>query len=242
MKTMILALLACLLALALAGCAPGPTAPEGPMEAGAPAGFPAADYLSAQRPAGRVYRIDPGRSQVLIRVHRAGSLARLGHNHIVASRDVQGYVLLAEDPDRSRADLYLPVARLVVDDPDLRAAAGEGFAYPLEPHDVEATRRNMLGEKVLDAAHHPFLQLAISVRERGEAQWLLNTAIALRGRTTRLTAPARVEENEAGLLASGRLEVSQRDLGLTPFSVLGGALQVRDRLDVTYRLTATPLP
>jgi hypothetical protein len=63
-----------------------------------------------------VFRVDPARSLVVIEAHRAGSLVRVGHDHVVASHDVQGYAA----PDQGRSDLYVPLGRLVVDEPELR--------------------------------------------------------------------------------------------------------------------------
>jgi hypothetical protein len=40
------------------------------------------------------------------------------------------------------------------------------------------------------------------------------------------------------LQASGEFDILQSDFGITPFSVALGALQVQDRLHVTYRVVA----
>jgi hypothetical protein len=39
-------------------------------------------------------------------------------------------------------------------------------------------------------------------------------------------------------MAAGELRLRQSDFGITPFSVLGGALTVEDELRVRYRLLA----
>src|SRR5512140_1944489 len=90
------------------GCAP--QAPR-PVETGeaAPAGFPAQNYRAAVARGEAVFRIDPAASQIVIEVRRAGSLARLGHDHVVASHDVHGYVA----PQARTADLYVPLGLLV---------------------------------------------------------------------------------------------------------------------------------
>src|ERR1700758_4464227 len=101
---------AALLALVLAACAPTvPRAPEAAPQA--PDGFPEADYRQLAASGRPVFRVDPGRSLVVIQVFRAGSLARVGHDHAVASHDLRGYVA----PDAGRADLYIRLDELVVD-------------------------------------------------------------------------------------------------------------------------------
>ena len=85
-----------------AGCAPPLQRPTEPVEQ-VPAAFPAQHYLAAIARGEPVFRIDAARSLVVIEVRRAGSLARLGHDHVVASPDVQGYVA----PKEGMADLYV---------------------------------------------------------------------------------------------------------------------------------------
>src|SRR5437016_4654552 len=86
----------------IAGCAPPlPRPTEGAERE--PANFPAQHYREAIARGESIYRIDPARSLVVIEVRRAGSLAHLGHDHVVASHDVQGFVA----PEKRRADLYI---------------------------------------------------------------------------------------------------------------------------------------
>jgi hypothetical protein len=46
----------------------------------------------------------------------------------------------------------------------------------------------------------------------------------------------------AGITASGELTLKQSDFGITPFSVLGGALAVQDQLELRFELSAQPQP
>ena len=57
-----------------------------------------------------------------------------------------------------RADLYVPLDTLVVDEPALRAEAG--FDTQPSAADIAGTRRNML-EKVLEADRYPFALIAV---------------------------------------------------------------------------------
>ena len=50
--------------------------------------------------------------------------------------------------------------------------------------------------------------------------------------------PVQVRVEAATLEASGTFELRQSDFGIEPFSVLGGALRVEDRLDVSFELRA----
>ncbi len=121
----------------LAGCAPQ-APPRADADGPPPAGFPGAHYRQAAARGQPVFEIDPAGSLVVIEVRRGGTLARLGHDHVIASHDVRGYVA----PDEGRADLYLRLDRLVVDERELRAEA----QFDTQPSDdaIAGTRANML--------------------------------------------------------------------------------------------------
>ncbi|MGC2520971.1 MAG: YceI family protein, partial [Burkholderiales bacterium] len=197
----------------------------------APAEFPAAYYEQLAAQGKPVYRVDPAQSLVAIEVRRAGSLARLGHDHVVASHDVGGYLA----PDAGRADVYVPLERLAVDEPALRAEAG--FDTQPSETDIAGTRGNML-EKVLDAEKFPFALIRVSGAAAGAGEATLNVAITLHGTTRALQVPARIETGAGEIDVSGRVAFDQTDFGIAPFSVLGGAIAVRNRVDLRFRIRA----
>jgi hypothetical protein len=221
------ACLAALLAGLLSACAPRLLQPT--QEAQIPADFPGAYYTQAAAHGKKVLRVDAGKSLVVLEVRRAGAFARLGHDHVVASHDVQGFVM----PDEGRSDLYVALDRLVVDEPGLRAEAG--FA-PQPPADaIEGTRRNML-DKVLESARFPFALIRITRSD--DRSPTLNVSIVLHGATRVFEVPAQFETVPGGLAISGKMHFNQSDFGIVPFSVLGGAIQVQDRLDLQFRILA----
>ncbi len=219
-----------LTAALLAACVP----PQPPLPEAArsqpPAEFPAAYYRQAEAAGRRVLRIDPALSIVVIEVRRAGALAGLGHDHVVASHDVRGRV----DADAGRADLYVPLHVLVVDEPQLRAEAGFG-AQP-SPEAIAGTRRNMHG-KVLGTEHFPFA-LVRAARDAADPA-RLHVALTLHGVTRDFVLPARIDALPGGIAVSGRLTFRQTDFAMTPYSVLGGALRVHDELELRFRVVAT---
>lgn len=214
---------------ALAACAPTGRAPVPAESVALPAEFPTAHYRQAEADSKTVLRVVPQRSLVTIEVHRAGSLARLGHDHVVASHDVQGYVA----PQEGRADLYVPLARLSVDEPELRTEAR--FDTQPSAAAIEGTRRNML-DKVLEAERFPAALIHVTRADPGEAR--LAVAITLHGTTRSQEVPARFEDLPDGMAVSGKLSLKQTDFGMEPMSVLGGALQVADGVDLRFRIVA----
>jgi hypothetical protein len=222
-----LAALASLVAL-VAGCAElfRVEAPQAP-----PPEFPEGYYQDALKAGKPVYRVDPRESLVAIEVRRGGSLARLGHDHVVASHDATGYVA----PGEGRADLYVVLAKLVVDEPDLRKEAG--FDTQPTESDIEGTRSNMLGH-VLEADKFPFAVIAVRDADVKQTKATLAVAITLHGRTRTFKVPSEIESDDKAIAVSGKLAFNQSDFGITPYSLLGGAIAVKDGLELRFRIRA----
>lgn len=223
----------------LQACAPA-VAPAGPPVAVAPAAqppdFPAAFYRELAAAGQPVLRVDPAASLIVVEVGRAGALAKLGHDHVVASRNVRGYVA----PRARRADLYVALAELRVDEPALRAQAG--FEGQPGEADIAGTRTNML-TRVLDADRHPWVLVRITGPEGVPGQATVDIELTLHGMTRAYrSVPVAIETSGSGLTArmsiSGRLSFNQTDFGIMPYSVFDGALAVRDRLDLSFRIEA----
>ena len=223
-------LTATLLSALLGGCAPLLRGPA-PAPAAPPADFPEGYYREALAQGKPVFRVDPAESLVVIEVRRSGSLARLGHDHVVASREVVGYVA----PDEGRADLYVALARMQVDEPALRAEAG--FDTQPSESDIEGTRANML-EKVLEAEKFPFALIRVSGAKAKEKKTTLNFAITLHGHLRTLEVPAEIDADAEKMSVAGRLSFDQTDFGITPYSLLGGAIAVQNRIDLRFRIIA----
>jgi len=194
---------------------------------------------AAEPVAGQVYRVDAAASEVLWRISKAGVMARFGHNHVISAEQFAGTVVVdADDATRSRFELEIPVAELVIDDPELRARFGEEFASVPSEADKEGTRNNMLGEGLLRASAFPVVRVRGGAPEgEGDAQ-TLPIEIEILGNTFELRVPGAVTFGDGMLEASGDFALDHAELGLTPFSALGGALQVGARIEFSYRIRA----
>jgi hypothetical protein len=200
--------------------------PLAPPPAPGPAAGPDA-WRAAAASGAAVYAVDPDASLIAVTVHRAGLMARLGHDHVVASHALAGYAA----PGLGRADVAFRVDQLTVDEPPLRRAAG--FDTQPSADAIEGTRRNMLGP-VLDAQHYP----DVTLHAERSADGPLRMAVTLHGVTRWMELPASVQVDANQLTASGTAHLKQTDFGITPFSVGGGLLAVADGLDVRYHIVA----
>ena len=208
----------------LCACAPAP------LQHGAPAAsadFSAWYHAAAAREP--VYRIDPARSLIAVTVRRGGPFARFGHDHVVASRTVSGWVA----PRSGRADFRFRLDELSVDEAGLRAAAGLDTQPSAE--DIAGTRANMLN-KVLEAARYPVVSL--HAERIAGVPGSLRLAVTLHGVTRVLDVPVRVETGAQALSAEGTLRLLQSEFGITPMSIMGGALRVEDAMELRFTLLA----
>jgi hypothetical protein len=217
----------------LAACAvQGPQAPESTAQR--PAEFPEDFYQRAAQSGSPVFAIEPGLSLVVIEVHRSGSLAQLGHDHVIASRNVRGNAA----PDQGRADLYIRLDELVVDDPELRAQA-QFATHPTEAA-IAGTRQNMLAQ--LHAEQHPYALISVESVGVDATGPLLNASITLNGITLMVRIPVKLEQTTADLSVDGRVALEQTGFGIVPLSILGGALRVQDQVDARFLIRGRRVP
>ena len=119
-----------------------------------------------------------------------------------------------------------------------RAAAGNEYAEPLDDEARSGTREHMLGERQLDAAHFPKVTLQCQHLAGGPGQITADMNITVRDHASRLSVPVKWERHGNTLQAEGEFTFAQTALGLQPYSLLFGALRVRDEIRARFRLVA----
>ena len=221
-----------------AGAPPPARAPQ--TSETAPADFPFADYEVARKRRDDVYVVDSARSLVTVVVHRGGRLARLGHDHVVASREVNGFV----DVTAGRADLYARLDRMSVDEPALRREAH--FDTQPSATDIAGTRTNML-ERVLQVEKHPFVEVAVrrvapppatDTPAATSAATGMRVSMVLNGVSREVPVKLTMNEHGDDFEVSGSFSIDQTDFGLVPMSLFGGAITVENRLDLSFDVRA----
>lgn len=187
-----------------------------------------------------LFSILPGESRLVLLVYREGTMARLGHNHVISTDQLYGEIYLADQVSQSAAELRFGVDDLQVDVPALRSEFGAEFPGALDDNAVSGTRRNMLGSEQLDAANWP--HMVIRTRQI-KGQWpnfVLGVDIAIQDRVVSMELPAVLQRSGDRLVAEASFPVVQTELGLNPFSVMMGALRVRDQIDAHLSIVAAP--
>ena len=178
-----------------------------------------------------------------ILVFRGGSLAKAGHNHVIASHTLHGTLYVPADLAHSTFEVYLPVTELTVDEAALRAKENEAdFPPDIADSAKDGTRRNMLGDALLNAEHYPEIVLQSERLEPAAigsgAQWLAHVQVTVRGRVSSVVVPVHYEQHADEIVISSEFTLKQTDLGLTPFTALLGALQVVDEMKMRLRIVA----
>ena len=229
-----------LLPLVFCGCQPQPSDRAAGESAAAPSAhtWPAHDYTQPPAAGQRAYRLDSAGSLLDIVVRRDGPLARFGHDHAVSVQGLEGYLLLDAGGAGSIADLRFRVEDLAVD-----SAAGRArYGLDTEPdaEDVEGTRSNLM-EHVLNADQWPFAEIRLEDFSHRQDHYSAVLEISINGARYSGPQPFRLQASDAEVVVEGSLVLRQTDLGLVPFSALGGGLRVADPLEIHFRLAGTRL-
>jgi hypothetical protein len=245
------------LALVLAACAapqprrPAPAIPEASTHGQTQPEAQALDQGSA----GTLYRVDETESELRVLVYRAGPLARLGHNHVVVNRRLRGTVNVAGAAGASAFWLSVPSAAFDVDDAQARAEEGADFAAAVPDDAKSGTLQNMLSAAVLDAAEFPAItvrSVAVASPQGADAPgatgatgateatrtMVASVTVGVAGHESTMDVPFALQLEPGRLSATGTLELRQSALGVTPYSLMLGALQVQDQMTIKFKIVA----
>ena len=144
--------------------------------------------------------------------------------------------------ERSAVDLAVRVDEVQVDPEDLRARQGDAFRTEVSDHARQSTRNNMLGQRVLDAGDHPYVLIRSTGMRESADGITVRFDLSLTGETRSFEVPVTYRKERDRILAWGEFPLVQSDFGIEPYSVLGGALKVRDELELVFKLSAETIP
>ena len=121
---------------------------------------------------------------------------------------------------------------------ELLLTRGENPGFATQPPDaaIAGTRENMLGK--FNAEQHPYAVISIGGVDAGGTGSDVNASITLNGVTKAMRIPVKVENTTDQLTATGRVALTQTAFGIVPYSILAGALRVRDEVDVRFVIHA----
>ena len=193
---------------------------------------PASDIenTKAEKAASR-FTIDAGRSTFTIQAFSTGFLSALGHNPRIVVRDIRGNVQFASNGSALEdVQVHLsinPRSLEVVDD--------------INDKDRREIHRQMYDE-VLEVDGYPEItyNCARVTIDGGGDQFpaTLSGELTLHGETHPLAVLARVSITGEMLKASGGFAVSQKQFGIAPVTVAGGAIKLKDEVKCIFNIMA----
>ena len=166
--------------------------------------------------------IDTSQSAITVRVFKTGLFRGLGDNHEIRAVIKSGFIKNT-----------LPIqARIVVDARDLRVLDRDASAK-----DREQVRVRMLGPEVLDVDRFPEIRFESTSGERTESgAWIVHGQLTLRGQTRSVVTTITEDHRRF----TGAMTLRQTDYGITPISVAGGAVKVKDELKIDFDIATRP--
>ncbi len=166
------------------------------------------------RAEGRV--IDPAHSTLDVLVYKSGLFSALADNHVIRAPIADGRI---NDDGDLLVELFVKSAELTVMDPGLSAD---------KRADVAA---RMHGPDVLDSAQYPTIRFVSQrIVAEGPSQWRVAGQLTLHGVSRPVSGLVTLRDGHY----RGSMSIRQRDFGIQPISIAGGAVKVKDDLRITF--------
>ena len=167
-------------------------------------------------PAGRP--IDAANSSLHVRVYKTGLFSAFAHNHDIEAPIESGDVTETGEP---AVELRVDARKLRVLDPEVSA-------------DTRAEiQKTMLGPQVLDADRHADIHFhSTAVQPNGTDHWTVTGNLDLHGQTNPVTVDVTLKDGRY----TGSATLKQTAFGVTPVTVAGGAVKVRDEVRIDFQI------
>lgn len=163
--------------------------------------------------------IDTEKSTLTVRVFKTGLFSAFGHEHEIKAPIAQG----SFQEDKPQVELAVDARKLRVMDKDI------------SDKDRAEVQTTMLGPEVLDSEKFPEIKFHSTQVERlGDGKWVVHGDLTVHGQTR----PVKVDVEGQNGHYKGTAELKQKDFGITPVSVGGGAVKVKNELRIEFEIFA----
>jgi polyisoprenoid-binding protein YceI len=182
--------------------------------------------------------VQPERSELVVRLYKAGFASALAHDHVIRATRYEGIVRGDPgDPASASVEVTVQADSLLADEPEMRRK--HGLTQPLSDSDRRDIQASMLGDRQLDVARHQTIAFrSTSVQVQGANRALLTGDFTLHGTTRRVTSPVTAQLSGDTFRATGSFDFNQSDFGIQPFSAFLGAVRNQDRITLIFDITA----
>jgi polyisoprenoid-binding protein YceI len=171
----------------------------------------------AAAPNGR--KIDASHSSLKVRVYKTGFFSAFAHNHEMEAPIESGQV---KESDGPYVELRVDARKMRVLDPE-------------EAEDKRAQiQRTMQGPQVLDCDRFPEIHFQSTAVEPREADhWVVHGNLDLHGQTHPVTIEVTLKDG----FYRGSANLKQTVFGITPVSIAGGTVKVKDEIKVEFEIS-----
>lgn len=167
----------------------------------------------------QVHSMDTSQSKLHVYAFKSGLFSGLADNHDVEAPIAEGTI----DEAAFRVRFVIDVRQMKVLDPKLSSEKRR------------QVQERMLGPEVLDPARYPHITFESTHVNAGEQnQFLVTGQLSLHGVTRPINARVRKEDGRY----LGTCTLKQRDFGITPISIAGGTVKVKDELKIEFDIRA----
>jgi polyisoprenoid-binding protein YceI len=158
--------------------------------------------------------IDTEHSSLKIHVGKAGLFSAAGHDHWVTAPFAEGSF---NDSDLAQVAFTVDARKLtLVEDSKLSAEQQAEIQHTMH---------------VLESESYPLIIFhSTKIEKAGVNHWLVTGELTLRGQSR----PVRAEVHYAEGAYTGHSTIKQTDFGINPISVAGGAVKVKNELEIQF--------
>jgi hypothetical protein len=163
----------------------------------------------------QVQGINPSVSSVTVRVFKSGLFSAFAHDHTVAAPLGAGHL----DLGKRSIELSFHTHEMKVTDKDVSDS---------DRSEIEHT---MKSDKVLDVEKFPEITfVSTSVEAGGRGRFRVRGNLNLHGIVRPIEMPVSLQDG----WYSGSVKLKQTDYGITPIRIAGGAVRVKDEIEVAF--------
>jgi polyisoprenoid-binding protein YceI len=173
--------------------------------------WPAAAGTDARKIAGP-------QSTMTVRVSKTGFFSAFAHNHEIEAPIESGEVKESESPS---IELRVDARKMRVLDPEAS-------------QDTRAQiQKTMQGPEVLDVDHFPDVRFqSNTIEARGAGHWVVHGKLDLHGQAHPVTVDVTLKDG----FYRGSATLKQTAFGITPASIAGGTVKVKDEVKVEFQI------
>lgn len=163
--------------------------------------------------------VDPAHSSITVKVEKSGLFSAFAHNHTIQAPLASGDL----DSQKRTATLVFNTKEMRVVDEGVKDS---------EKAEIEQT---MKSEKVLDAEKFPQIHfVSTAITRQDNARYQVKGDLTIHGATRPVEFPITLANNRY----TGSVKLKQTDFGISPVSIAGGAIKVKDVIEVVFEIVS----